>query len=339
GKLDRVDLVLREGVTPESALVTLQQRLGPSLQIERPEGRSESMERMVQAFQQMLRFFSTLALLVGIFLVANSISISVAERKKEIATLRALGASRRSVLTLFLSEAITMGALGSLLGAGCGRIFAGALVGMVTRAMSAQYLTPIQVHKITFGSKEVLGAVLLGSLASGVAALWPALRATQIHPLEALKTSSGSLSERQSRVQNLIPAIGILLLSYVWIAAQNLWGVRYSWVEPLNQAAAMLGSALVAPSIVSTILRLWRFWDSEPKASSQTQALGSGNIISRLSRDQLLRNPQRTGVNVMSLMVGLMLVILIASVNTSFQTTIMSWFGKVLRADLLVSSH
>jgi putative ABC transport system permease protein len=343
GKIDRVDLVLKEGIPPENATALLRERLGESFRIERPEGRSESMERMVEAFQKMLQFFSTLALLVGIFLVANSISISVAERRKEIATLRALGASRRSVLTLFLSEAAAMGAMGALLGAFAGRVFAGSLIGLVTRAMSSQYLTPIQVQRLTFGAREVLLALALGASASLLAALWPALRATRIHPLEALKTASAADATGQKSWLNLAPWVGTMLLIYVWIAAEKLWGIRYPWLEPLNQAAAMIGSALVAPAIVSALLRAWGALAAQRARRSASDFSSRGarsqDILSRLSRDQLLRNPQRTGVNVMSLMVGLMLVILVASVNVSFRTTIMSWFGKVLRADLLVSSQ
>src|SRR6185295_6227341 len=109
----------------------------------------------------MLTLFSTLALLVGVFLVTNSVSIAVAERRREIGTLRALGANRKGILALFLSEAIVMGAVGSVVGVWLGRQLARWMVGMVTFSMSGQLLTKIEVPKLQFQSSEFGKAVAI----------------------------------------------------------------------------------------------------------------------------------------------------------------------------------
>lgn len=326
GKIDRVDIVTQTGITTEDLISRLQQGLGLGYTVERPQTQGESMERMVKGFQMMLKFFSTLALLVGIFLVSNSVSIAVAERKKEIGTLRALGATRFSVMTVFLSEAIAMGALGALGGAFLGRALAGYMVGMVAKSMSSQYLTKIEVATIQFSMADVYHGVLIGTLAAFFAALWPSYRSTTVDPLEAMKRRD--VGERAtSGFLKYAPWIGSTLLILMTTSSFFQLEQKIKAFETINQMAAMIGAALVAPTIVAYLIR----W-TKPLTKN------FGGTILRLSQDNLLRNPMRTGNNVMSLMIGLMLVILVAGVNVSFKKTIMSWFNKVLYADLFVSS-
>jgi putative ABC transport system permease protein len=325
GKLDRVDVVTKAGEDIEAVAARLRSTLGPGYLVERPETQGETMERMVSSFQTMMTFFSTLALLVGLFLVTNSISIAVAERRREIGTLRALGATRAGILTLFLSEAVAMGAAGAFAGAWMGRGLASVLVGLVTRSMSTQYLTRIEVAHLQFGSSDVVRAVLLGAGAGFVAALWPSARASTIEPLEAMRgrDTDGSWSS----VYRWFPWIGSAMLAYVGISSTLHFGVGSRVFQALGDGCAMLGSALVGPAIVAGFVRLTR-----------PIAVPLGGTITRLAEDNLLRNPQRTGSNVMSLMIGLILVVLISAVNVSFRDTLSAWFDRILRADLLVSS-
>lgn len=327
GKLDRVDVVTREGESVDQVAARIRSRLGPGYEVERPETQNENMERMVKAYQTMLTFFSTLALLVGLFLITNSISIAVAERKREIGTLRALGATRWGILTLFLSEAVAMGAVGAFLGAWLGRGLATFLVSLVAHSMSSQYLTRIEVSHLVFGPGEVARAVLLGGAAAFVAALWPALRTTTIQPLEAMRSREVGEEAARIGIYRLAPWAGVGLL--VVMAATTLAGLpaRYPWIDTVDMVFSMVGSALVGPAFVAALLRAFR-----------PVVLRTGGTLSRLAQDNLLRNPRRTGSNVMSLMVGLILTVMIAVVNTSFRVTILDWFDKVMRADLLVSS-
>jgi putative ABC transport system permease protein len=327
-KVDRVDIVTAPGEKAETVAGRLRERLGPGYVVERPESQSEGMERMVSSFQTMMRFFSSLALLVGIFLVANSVSIAVAERKREIGTLRSLGATRRGILVLFLSEAVVMGAVGAFAGAWMGRGLASVLVNMVTRAMSSQYLTKIEVSRLEFGPAQVAAAIGLGAAAGFVAALWPALRAASIQPLEAMRRQEvGEEASRQGFFR-YGPYLGAVMLAYVVVSSVLLLRSVHPVFDVLGQISSMLGSALVAPALVAWLLRLVR-----PLTAV------SGDTVLRLAQDNLLRNPRRTGSNVMSLMVGLILVIMIGTVNTSFQDTVLRWFTKILQADLLVSSN
>src|SRR4029077_15256084 len=116
GKLDRIDIVTAPDADVDQVAGQVRSALGAGYTVEAPEGQSRGMRNMVESFQATLSFFSTFAVLVGLFLITNSVSMSVAERKKEIGTLRALGATRIGVLRLILSEALVMGAVGAFIG-------------------------------------------------------------------------------------------------------------------------------------------------------------------------------------------------------------------------------
>jgi putative ABC transport system permease protein len=326
-KLDRVDIVTRDGEDVDQVAQKLSSLLGPGYLVERPESQNEAMSRMVKTYQTMLTFFSSLALLVGLFLVTNSVNIAVAERKREIGTLRALGATRVSILALFLSEAVAMGAVGAFIGAWIGRGIASAMVGMVTGSMSSQYLTRIEVSHLMFGPGEVLRAVLLGAGAAFLAALWPSFRATMIQPLEAMRQRELGEDAAQRGFYRYMPWIGAGLLGFMAITTLLGLPARYGAVDGVDQACSMIGAALLGPWMVASFIKLFR-----------PLVLKFGGTVTRLAQDNLLRSPQRTGSNVMSLMVGLILVIMIAVVNASFSQTLNDWFNRVLRADLLISS-
>lgn len=325
-KLDRVDVVTREGLDVDKVGAEISAALGPGYVVERPETQNENMERLVKTFQTMLTFFSTLALLVGLFLITNSVTIAVAERKREIGTLRALGATRASILALFLCEAVAIGMIGALIGAGVGRALASVMVGMVSKSMSSQYLTRIEVTQLMFGPRQVINAVLLGGIAAFAAALWPALKATMIQPLEAMRNREVG-DDATKGIGRYAPHLGFAMLAFM--AVTTLMGIpaRHRVVDIIDQSFAMIGSALLGPALVAWLIRAFK-----------PLVLRRGGTISRLAQDNLLRNPRRTGSNVMSLMVGLILVIMISVVNSSFRLTLMDWFNKTLRADLLVSS-
>jgi putative ABC transport system permease protein len=327
GKFDRVDVVTEKDADVDKVATAIEGALGHGFTVERPETQSQNMERMVKTYQAMLTLFSTLALLVGVFLVTNSISIAVAERRREIGTLRALGASRKGILALFLSEALAMGAVGSLAGVWFGRKLAQVMVGMVTFSMEGQFLMKMETPVLQFKSSDFGQAVWIGAIVALIAASWPSLRATLIQPLDAMRKHEGSIPRSAFNIMRHAPMIGAAMLIYyaISVTTQFTAGLRIAgW---LDQGAAMIGAALVGPTIVVALVRL-----------TAPFAIPLGGPVTRLADDNLLRNPQRTGSNVISLMVGLILVIMIATVNVSSKNTILDWFGRMFQSDLVVSS-
>ena len=131
GRVDRVDIVLDRDVSRDAARRAIAARLPAGLSLEPPGRAAETADRMVRAFRFNLNALGSLTLLVGMFLIANAVSIAVLRRRPEIATLRALGASRGSVFTAFLLEGLVVGAVGTLVGRGARRLrgAGGALLG------------------------------------------------------------------------------------------------------------------------------------------------------------------------------------------------------------------
>lgn len=330
GKYDRIDIVTREGADIAKTAEELRTALGSGFTVERPESQSENMERMVKAFQEITLFFGVLALIVGLFLISNAITVSVAERRQEIGTLRALGATRRHILGLFLSDAVFMGLIGSLLGGLLGRVLASLMLDRVSRSLSISHFTRVSVSHLDFGAPDIVRALAIGTTSCALAALWPSVRATLVHPLETMRRTDITPEGKSTGLFRYSPWIGLAMLCYLAIATRAGWATESATLTKLEQTCGLLGSALIGPWIVGKLIGLSR---------DVLQRLAIGGIVARLAQGNIMRNPRRTGVNVTTLMVGLMLVITISAVNHSFRSTVQDFFNKMLTADILISSN
>jgi putative ABC transport system permease protein len=328
GKLDRVDIVPEEGAVIEPLTLALQEKLGPGYSVERPETQSAQMEQMLETYQLILTFFSTLALLVGLFLVMNSISIAIAERKREIGTLRALGATRLSMVVLFVSEVFGIGILGSALGCVLGRLLAIRLSGQVIQSLVAQLGQRIELARLEFTANQILFTLLAGTLASVIAALFPALKAARVHPLESMKRHTESYSAAEEIRSRWTVVMGFVLLCFMSVSMIRQWGRIWIGIDLLTKGSAVLGSALFGPFLVFLLLRGFR---------RLSRSLPFPVI--RLSQENLLRSRRRTSANVMALMVGLFLVMLISCVRASFHDTLTEWLDRIFVADIMVGSN
>lgn len=324
-KLDRVDVVPEKGVETEALRQRLEQTLGTGYTVESPESQSEQMERMLDSYQIILTFFSSLALLVGLFLVMNSISVSVAERRKEIGTLRALGAEKSSMVLLFVSEIWGISLVGSVLGCWLGKFLAHQLVIQVTNSVAAQFQTRIEVTRLDFTTQQWWISIGLGVGASVIAAFLPALKAAQVHPLESMKRHTENLSRTEEQQYAVLPIIGFGLLVLMTVSMYYQWSRLGLVVDTATKTAAVLGSALLGPWVVYQLIRALQ---------KGSRVVGARPI----SIENLIRSKRRTASNVMALLVGLFLVMLIATVQSSFRGTIMSWVDRVFAAQIMVGS-
>lgn len=325
GRTDKIDVVPAEGQDVDELAKRIQAKLGAEFTVERPETQASNTENMIRSYQSMLTFFSSLALLVGLFLVLNSVNIAVAERRKEIGILRALGATRTSIVAIFVGESAFMGLLGALLGCGLGRILANLIVHQVVFSVAAQYRTRIEISEMPLTGEQVAFTLLIGVGTSALAALWPAYRASFVSPLEAMKTH-GIEAYAHEKTSSRTVWIGAALLTFMFVSMRLGLNQRWPIFEQLNQGASVLGAAFFGPFLVFYLIRALR------KAVSV-----AGRPVFRLAQDNLLRSRKRTAGNVTALMVGLFLVMLIASVRASFQKTLTDWLNDALAADLIIS--
>ncbi|MGA9525215.1 MAG: FtsX-like permease family protein, partial [Myxococcaceae bacterium] len=171
--IDRVDVAVDPAVELEEMKARLAAVVGPSFEIERPSRRGGSVEKMVRSFQLGLNLASAVALLVGVFLVYNTISIGVLQRRREIGTLRAIGATRVTLRALFTLEALVLGSIGTAIGVPLGVLLARLAIDQVSGAVSALYVQ-LNAGEVTVGTTELLLGASFGLAGSAFAALRPA---------------------------------------------------------------------------------------------------------------------------------------------------------------------
>src|SRR5262249_48165245 len=140
GRLDRIDIMPRQDFPLETLQATLQQRLGPGVQVRRPQGPHQAREKKLPAFPHNITTVRLIALIVGMFLIYNSTTIAVVQRRRELGILRALGVPRRRLFLMMLSEALGTALLAALLGAGLGLLLARLALRLVAPAVSALYV-------------------------------------------------------------------------------------------------------------------------------------------------------------------------------------------------------
>ncbi len=327
-KLDRVDIVPEPNVPVETVRTNLEARLGTGYSIDRPESQSAQTEKLLQTYQLILTFFSSLALLVGLFLVMNSISVAIAERRKEIGTLRALGATKGSMVILFVTETVIVGFFGSILGCILGKILAHLLSNQVSTSLAAQMQTRVTLNHLAFPMSQILGTIALGTGASIIAALIPATKAALIHPLEAMKRheeTANQLDDIRSFHQVLW---GFGLLAFATFSMVYAWSTIWIGIDLFTKISSVLGAALFGPFVVFILLGGFRRLTSKLSFP-----------VLRLSQENLVRSRKRTASNVMALMVGLFFVVLISTVRSSFHDTLMDWLDQVFVADMIVGSN
>jgi len=329
GKIDAVDIVPRAGFDVGVIAGALRTALGPSFVVEPPQGYAHQLEQLVQPFQASLAFFGTIALVVGLFLVANSTSMSVAERQKEIGVLRALGATRAQIFSLLLAECAFIGAVGALAGAYLGRFLASRMVGDVAESMTHQLSMKITMGELGFDGGVVLRAVALGTGTAAVAGLLPILRATRVPATTVMReqANAGGASSGGGRASYVGAVLGAGCLSCLLLAVAVPGLGKSAPFASIAQAAGVLGVALVSPSLVQLAIRAMRHL-----------LLGGTDIVPRLATENVIRYRRRTQTNVIGLTLGLLFVMLIAGISHSMKDTVMQWFSINMRHDLLVSS-
>ena len=285
------------------------------------------MDALLGSYQMILTFFSSIALLAGLFLIINSISIAVTERRKEIGTLRALGATRVSMVAMFVVEVIGIGLLGSVLGCILGRFLAEVLSNQVVTAIATQFQTQIAVTKLEFTTREMIFSILIGTGASIFAAFWPSLKAAQVHPLESMRGYPDTHGKNGATLARQLMILGLGILTFVTISSILSWGKSSVTLDILTKAGSVIGTAFFGPFIVLILLKLL---EKFPR--------GTFPAVFHFAHENLLRSPKRTISNVMALLVGLFLVMLIATIRTSFHDTLMGWLDQTFVSDLVVSS-
>jgi len=325
GLLDRIDVVLPASLSGADRVRVLEEvsaSLPPGVTAGRPERRTETVDRLVRAFRVNLSALGAIALLVGMYFVYNTLSISVLRRRADIGVVRALGASRRAVFAAFLGEGLALGiagsALGLLLGAG---LAAGAL--KLVGGTATELYVP-SAHPVMHLDPGVLGfAFALGVVTSILSALAPALEAAGVEPAATMR--HGSVEAARRRRTRPLALAGVVLLVLAWAATRPGPVRGLPLFGFISVFLVVAGASLLAPAAVTLFA-----------GRLDGVALRLFGVEARLARANLTGSLSRTSVAVAALTMGLSMMVAVAVMVGSFRTTVSTWVGQTLSADLYI---
>ncbi len=320
GRLDRIDLILprdRGGVPDELAAL-----LPAGVQIVEVEARAGTIEEMTAAFRLNLLALSLLALVVGLFLIYNTMTFSVVQRRPLFGTLRALGVTRREVFALVVSEALLVGALGAVLGLGLGILMGRGAVQAVTQTINDLYFV-VTVQDIEIPASSLFKGALLGILATVLVAAPPAWEAASVPPRIALSRSG---LEGKARRAVAWLAVGSLILAVLGLGLLAIPTPSLT-ISFAGTLAIVVAFAALTPLATTLLMRI------------ATRPLGRiWGVLGRMAPRNVVTSISRTAVAVAALMVAVSVTIGVSLMIGSFRTTVVTWLDQVLQGDVYVSA-
>jgi putative ABC transport system permease protein len=317
GKLDRIDLILRD----DAAVARVRAWLPQGVHLTPVEARSGSIEQMTAAFRVNLTALSLMALIVGMFLIYNTMTFSVVQRRPLFGTLRCLGVTRREIFILVVGEAFIVGVLGGALGVGLGVLMGQGAVRAVTQTMNDLYFA-VTVTGVEVPVASLVKGLLLSIVATVITAAIPAWEAASVPPRAAL-VRSGIESKTRQMVRGAAVAGAVLLVAgggVLMIPTRNLV------LSLVGTFVVMMGFALLAPPALLVLMR-----GASPLAGRAWGTLGRmapRNVVNALSR---------TSIAVAALMVAVSVTIAVSLMVGSFRHTVIVWLGQTLRGDVYIS--
>ena len=322
GRLTRIDLIVGDAEQSRIAAV-----LPPGADLVAAGSQAGATARMILAFQWNLAALSLLALVVGMFLIYQTMTFSVVQRRPLIGTLRALGVTRPEIFALIMSEALVIGIVGTVLGLALGFGMAHGLLRLVTRTINDLYFV-LSVREITLDPLTLAKSVLLGIGATALAALPPALEATAAPPRVVMtRAALESGTRRRARRAGWL-GVAVLAGGALILAAPAPSAVPAGMVVGFaGLFFVMVGCALVTPAAALALLR--------PLHRVAGAAFG---MMGRLATRSIVAALSRTSVALAALMIAVAAAIGVGVMIASFREAVTSWLEGTLRADVYVSA-
>lgn len=322
-RFDRVDVALREGVSLEEGQRALRQALGPGFEVEPPSARGRHFEAILRSFSLTLNITSLFAVMVGMFLIYNSFSVAVTERRAEIGVLRALGATRGTIRRLFLGEAAIAGLIGSSAGAAAGWLMARWIAAYVGRLMQEVYGVAQSVQSAPADAGLLVAGTAVGVLASVIAAWIPAGAAARVDPVQALQKGRYQvLSAGEYRLRWWLGTVAACVAAGLLAKGRSLVSFYAGYV------LAILAVLWLTPAMARWLARALR-----PLFAWLRPVEGA------LAADSLLQAPRRTSATVAALMLSLAMVIGFGGVARSIYDSLVEWVSTTLNPDLFVTPN
>ncbi len=326
GRLDRIDLILPEPGEAKAAeidrLLSQSARNTADVHVQPVETRTGATKQMTAAFRLNLTALSLLALVVGMFLIYNTMTFSVVQRRTLFGVLRSLGVTRREVFALVLGEALIIGIISAGLGLGLGVIMGQAAVQMVTRTINDLYFV-LTVRSVEIPLVSLLKGVVLGVGATVAAAAPPAREAATVPPRAALSRSGLESKAERAAATAALAAVAVILVGVATLASP----ITNLIVSFGGTFLVVLGFALLTPLVTKVTMQIVR--------PPLHRALG---ILGHMAPRDVSKSLSRTAIAVAALMVAMSVTIGISLMITSFRQTVIVWLSDALQGDIVVSA-
>src|SRR5436305_2108694 len=321
GQLDAIRVQSKAGVKPPELTAQIQPLLGSTEIVRSGTAQAKKDQDQAGSFISFIRYallaFAGISLFVGAFVIANTLSITIAQRMREFATLRTLGASRRQVLRSVVIEAFLIGVFGSVVG-----LFLGLALAKGLNAMFVAIGIDLPHGATVFSTRTIVVSLLVGTLVTLVASVRPARRATRVPPIAAVREGSVLPVSRWAKY-GTATSLTVLVAAVVLVCLGGLAGGIATAPRLLLLGVGVLllffGVSMNAAKVVRPLASL---------LGAPAQTLGGAPGI--LARDNAMRNPARTASTASALMIGLALVTFVAifgqGIRSSFEGAVNNLF-------------
>ena len=329
GKLGTIHLRLKDPSHQERVVAELRKILPHDASVAAPARRTEEVGKMLSGFELNLAAMSLLSLIVGMFLIYNTVSASVVRRQHEIGILRSLGMRRSEVRALFLLEAIVLGAIGCFLGLGGGVLVARFLMGTVTETISSIYVL-INAREVAVDSGNLVSAWVIGMIAVVISGWFPAQVAAEMEPVRALRRATApEESTYRSAAWPLVAVVSIVVAILFSLLALSS-GPR--WLAFLAAFFVLAGFSCLVPWLVTVFSR------SARRVFHLMRRRCKKTIIeAELAAANLSRALGRNSVTIAALAVAVAMTVGVSVMVYSFRKTVERWIKQTLVADLFIA--
>jgi putative ABC transport system permease protein len=301
GQLDVIRIASKPGVSPQELISQIEPVLPPTAVVRdtNEQVQEDKKEFDIAFLQYILLAFAGIALFVGAFVIANTLSITIAQRTREFATLRTIGASRRQVMWSVVIEAFVIGLLGSVVG-----LFLGLGLAKLLNKLFVTFGIDLPQGETVFATRTVVVSLIVGTVVTLVASIRPARRATRVPPIAAVREGSVLPVSRFAKygpvTALLILAVSVAMVSLGTLASGIPTGPRLLMLG-VGVLLLFFGVSMNAARVVRPLAAV---------LGAPARSIGGAPGV--LARDNATRNPSRTASMASALMIGLALVTFVA---------------------------
>ena len=330
GQLDAVQAAAEGGITPEELVARIRGDLGESVTVRSGAEQATEESDEIATFTTIIRYFlltfAGIALFVGAFVIFNTLSITVAQRTREFATLRTVGASRRQVLTSVIVEALVIGLLASIIG-----LFAGLGLAVGLNELFVALNLDLPQTETVFATRTIVVSLAVGTLITLIAGLSPAFRATRVPPIAAVREGAklprSALSRYAPYIAGGTLVLAVFALGYAMLAPDVATGDRFILLG-IGVLALFIGVALLSSRLVVPLARLVGW-----------PARRIGGAAGKLAEGNAMRDPGRTASTAAALMIGIALVTFVGVLAQGLRVSNSDAIEQQIQADLVVTSQ